>query len=123
MKAIQSELKIASGEIIVVKYPFVRHIYSPPHPDDLDEMCWRPGVRLENVGPESCESVADGEGQQVFTVVSIHKPGKYPTRVFYTRKWIDPDGKTFGKGSLKMISANAFLRRISGYWNEYKVKP
>jgi hypothetical protein len=114
--------KIAAGEVIAIKYPFVRDKFVSMDPDEPDKPCWKPGVRFENVGPEDTEAFADGLGQQVFTIVSIHKPGKFPTRVFYTRKWIDPDGKMFGKGTLKMLSVAPFVRRISGYWHEYTVE-
>jgi hypothetical protein len=112
---------IAAGDVIKIKYPFVRDKFVSMNLDEPDTPCWRPGVRFEDSGPDDTEAIADGLGQQVFTVVSIHKPGKFPTRVFYTRNWIDPDGKQFGKGTLKMLSVNPFMRRISGYWHEYKL--
>jgi hypothetical protein len=31
-----------------------------------------------------------------FTVQGVFKPGRYPTRVFFTRAFTDPDGKTLG---------------------------
>ena len=94
-------------------------------------MSWRPGVRFETV--EVCnrygepdynsETVADGVGSQTLTVVSIHKPGRFPTRVFYTRTWTDPKGKTFGKTKLRFITAGAFKTLLRGYRHEFILSP
>lgn len=82
---------------------------------------WRPGTRGEAVYPDDCEEVADGEGEMILTVIDVFKPGKYPERVFYTRKWKDPDGKIFGKNLLKITVVSAFKRRISGYFYDYRL--
>jgi hypothetical protein len=50
-------------------------------------------------------------GRQILTVVDIYKPGRFPTRVFYTMKWVTPDGK----GGLKMTTVDAFRRRALGF--------
>ncbi|MGI9485439.1 MAG: hypothetical protein ACR2RF_06065 [Geminicoccaceae bacterium] len=74
---------------------------------------WRPGVRWEPVGPEDSDAFADGIGRQIVTVVSVHKPGRYPTRVFYTRKWKSPSGKVFGNPRLMVTTV--FAKLIRGY--------
>ena len=48
-------------------------------------------------------------------MVSTHKPGAFPTRVFYTRKWIDPQGKTFGKDALRVTTLGYFRTLTKGY--------
>lgn len=91
-------------------YPFKREDF---HGFDADgpftSPTWNPGWRYELVGHygDSCP-VWDGEGVQMRHVVSIHKPGRYPTRVFYTRQFRSPDGWLFGKTSLRMTTLAAF---------------
>lgn len=110
----------------VVSYPFVRDTYNALDPDTFISVptpTWKPGVRHEYTSHEGdSEAFADGVGQQVIRVVSIHKPGKYPERVFFVRQWIDPDGRTFGKPKLRVKIRSAFRRLIAGYGYEYQVK-
>jgi hypothetical protein len=117
-----------AGEVFRVKYPFVRF--------DFDELAgdleggvvtvksWKPGVEFVPVGyyGEDSEGVCDGEGEMVLTVVDVHKPGRFPSRVFFTRSWVDPDGKAFGKGGLHIMTAQAFKRRVAGYMHEYRLR-
>lgn len=108
--------EILPGAEIEVGHPFVRDKFDGYHVGIDGEIdCWKPGHRNENVYPDDCIAVYDGMGTQILTVVSLHKPGKYPTRVFYTRKWRDPDGATFGKGALRMTTLPAFRKIIAGY--------
>ena len=108
--------EILPGAEIEVGHPFVRDKFDPHHGDGDGEIdCWKPGHRNELVYPDDSIAVYDGMGTQILTVVSLHKPGKYPTRVFYTRKWRDPDGTMFGKGALRMTTLPAFRRVIAGY--------
>lgn len=84
---------------------------------------WRPGVRYVNEAPcgESA-AYADGVGWMIIKVVSVHKPGKYPERVFYTRTWIDPAGLVFGKKKLRVTTTQAFRAMAKGYRYEYEVE-
>ncbi len=77
-----------------------------PHPT------WVPGFRFEQCGQygEDTEEVWDGEGVQLRTVISLHKPAHYPERVFYVRQWRDPSGKVFGKANLRVEVAGVFRR-------------
>lgn len=79
------------------------------------EDTWVPGTRREMADMERVDLTADGLGTMTLTVVSVHKPGKYPTRVFYTRRFTDPDGKTFGKGRLRITTKSAFNQLARGY--------
>ena len=107
---------VIPGAEIEVGHPFVRDKYTKHDEEGGYEVdCWKPGTRGESVYPDDCIAVYDGMGSQILTVVSLHKPGKYPTRVFYTRKWRDPDGGIFGKGSLRMTTLPAFRKIIAGY--------
>lgn len=117
------ELKI--GAQIEISHPFVRGEFEK-HVDDGEGgwssvmlPTWIPGIRHEWVGPEDTQAVADAIGAQVLTIVSIHKPGRFPARVFYTRLWINPEGREFGKGKLYIKTMQAFRCLIGGYRHEY----
>ncbi len=110
--------RIKEGAVISVAHPFVRDIVDICDEDGFHKQkTWVPGVRHESCGQygEDLEAVADGMGSQTLTIVSIHKPGKFPTRVFYTRLWRDPNGREFGKGKLHIKTAQAFGWIIRGY--------
>lgn len=81
---------------------------------------WRPGVRWVQVYDDS-EAEAEGIGAMLLTVIDVHKPGRFPARVFFTRQWRDPDGKVFGKGGLRITTVPAFLRRTKGYMHEFEL--
>ncbi|KCZ47751.1 hypothetical protein [Hyphomonas sp. CY54-11-8] len=100
-----------------VAWPFLKVDNSEDRNEwDLHDLgAWKPGFENEYADPygESSYPVCDGMGQMLLTVVSLHKPGpKYPTRVFYTRKWIDPDGKVFGASKLRTSVAWAFRNKL-----------
>jgi hypothetical protein len=110
------------SESIKVIYPFVREAYQAFGPNGYEDLeTWRPGVRFEHVGSEDLGSVADGVGHVVYTEISRHKPGKYPTRVFFTRSWIDPDGNAFGNSCLRIVTLQKFNRLIAGYRYRYGI--
>ena len=104
------------GTQFKVRYPFVLTTGN-----ECDEEgphyfpSWKPGVERQAVYPDSDEAVFHGEGFMVLTVVDTFKPGKYPTRVFYTRSWIDPQGHTFGKTKLRMTTVGHFKTLVNGY--------
>lgn len=106
-----------AGDVVENPYPFVRATYFEMNEDGgCEQPTWRPGCEYEQVGPEGeVDAVADGLGKQILTVVDVHKPGKYPTRIFYTCKWVNPDGRAFGKGALKITTVEAFSRRACGF--------
>lgn len=107
-----------AGQEFRVVYPFIRDTYTEFDEDGGTERpTWRPGCRYETCGyhGDESEAVADGDGTQVLTVIDVHKPGKYPTRVFYTVVWVDPDGRQFGKGRLHIATVEKFRRRARGF--------
>lgn len=109
----------------VEPYPFVRETYKVYDEDgSRDESSWRPGVEMVPSPPygEDGYAVADGKGAMVLTEVSRHKPGKYPERVFYTREFVDPDGYTFGKGTLRVCSAGKFTRLAARYAYPFQMR-
>jgi len=105
-----------------VEYPFYLGIH---HDYDInigptENETWVPGCRSQDVYPDDSEFVADGVGSMILTVVSTHKPSKYPERVFYTRKWISPDGDEFGSSKLHIITMQTFKRRAARYYHDYR---
>ncbi|MES2950309.1 MAG: hypothetical protein V4858_17335 [Pseudomonadota bacterium] len=124
------ESVINSGDVFRVKYPFVRVTVEVPDSDPEGQgfatiQSWRPGVEFVPCGPcgDDSEAQCNAEGEMVLTVVDVHKPGKFPARVFFTRQWVDPNGKAFGKGKLHIMTAQAFKRRARGYMHEYEITP
>lgn len=113
----------ARCETHTAEYPFVRSVYDVFDADGSHDVpCWAPGVRHVWCGPEDTEAVADGIGFVTYTVVSEHRPGPgWPTRVFYTRQWIDPSGKRFGKNKLHIATKQKFRRLCRGYSHEYRI--
>ena len=111
-----------AGEVFRVGYPFVRDtFYTYDEEGGYESPTWRPGVRYEPDGPESVAVVADGEGEMRLTVVDTFKPGRYPTRVFVTRRFVRPDGAEFGKGKLHIWTVEKFRRLSRGYSQPYEL--
>lgn len=121
------------GKVFEVRpFPFLRHKASVINEDgEWDEVdCWKPGAEFVSVPrysgfgeyTEDTECHAHGEGALWLHVVSVHKPGRYPTRVFYRREWVDPDGKVFGRPGLKVCVLSQFRRLATGYAHEYIVR-
>jgi hypothetical protein len=117
----QPKTPISEGAVLVVPYPFVREAASVPALEGppVDIMSWRPGTDYRYCAPDDTEAVAHAMGAQLLTVVSIFKPGRYPTRVFYTRRWRDPNGKEFGKAALRIKTLDAFKRIAAGYLHDF----
>lgn len=109
------------GDEFRVPYPFVKEKIGQFAGAPLLES-WRPGVRFEMIGPEDEGAFADDEGKMILVIVDIHKPGHYPERVFFTRKWEDPNRKQFGKNNLRIITTSAFRKMLNGYRYEYEVE-
>lgn len=122
--------EVVAGMVFRAPYPFIREMISSQDEDGYSErLSWRPGIRQEYVGsysPESepdTEAQAEGTGEILLTIVSIHKPGRFPTRVFYTRKWKDPDGREWGKGACRCATSEKFMRLARGYRFPFVIKP
>ena len=116
-------MNVAVGQTITVKFPFyveqiVKHEISG---ESYPEEAWVPGCKDEFVYPDDSELVANGVGEMILDVVDIHKPGTYPERVFYTRRWVDPDGNEFSSGRLQITTIPTFKKRAAGYYYPYRV--
>ena len=104
------------------RYPFVRDAYAAFDGEGTVEIAsWKPGTRGESRGPEDAEMVADALGAIILTVVGVYKPGKFPTRVFFTRRWRDPDGREFGRNSCRVTTVSNFYALASGYRHYYEM--
>ena len=121
--------ELETGGMLSVAYPFVRDTYKSYEFDgdgfsEVEASTWRPGIRYEHQGPHPYSSpvcVADAVGRMEITIISTHKPGRFPARVFYTRQWVDPDGKRFGKTKLMMMTQSAFNSLLHGYRWPYEL--
>lgn len=109
-------------------YPFVRTQWEAPPEDPCEEggapnmqETWRPGVEHDNIDQYSTMTFADGMGEVVFTVIGVFKPGSFPTRVFFVRQWIDPEGKRFGSGKLRVTTQQHFRQLIKGYRHDFEM--
>lgn len=110
-------------------YPFVRTKWEAPPEDPYEEggapnmqESWRPGVEHENISQyEDAYTFAEGVGEVIYTVIGVFKPGSYPTRVFFVRQWIDPEGKRFGSTKLRITTQQNFRTLIKGYRHEYEL--
>ena len=111
------------GDVFSVRYPFVREDFEHWDADGpTTTKTWRPGVSMEAVDCYETNVWADSEGYMVLTVIDTFKPGRFPSRVFYTRHFIDPDGTTFGKGGLKICTTEKFGRISQRYQYAYDVE-
>lgn len=119
----------AVGEVFEVRYPFVRSTFRDIDASDetgLNEIqrpTWKPGTEYRGTDGENVYTQADAEGSMVLTVISTHRPPGFPTRVFFTRRFVNPDGKEFGKRKLHIVTAEKFRRLASGYQHEYDLVP
>lgn len=107
-----------AGQTFEVACPFVREAYTGWDEEGSHTvLSWKPGVEWEVIGPEGEAGMrAHGLGKVRYTVISVHKlPYPYPARVFFTRKWVSPDGREFGKRRLHVLTLEAFRRRTMGY--------
>ena len=106
-----------------VKFPFIQDEYSGLMDGEFVEAVkiWRPGTRCEHGDYKYSDEqwVADGEGYMVLEVLGTFKPGRFPERTFYLRRFIDPAGRQFGKEKVRVIASTAFKRMLKGYRYPY----
>lgn len=110
---------------IEVDYPFVRDTFYNVDVDGqgFSDESWRPGTKhvIEYPDGESTP-VAHGLGKMLLTVVKrVEMPRRLAERVFYQRRWRDPDGREFGKRTIRVTTAAGFTRLLSGYRYRYKL--
>lgn len=104
-------------------YPFVRAKYEGCDADGYFESeTWKPGTEFRATDDGDTDCIANGTGEIILTVISVHKPGRYPTRVFFTRRWRDPGGREFGKSKCLCATLEKFRRLARGYQFEFVVE-
>ena len=122
-------VEIAPGAVFAVRYPFLRDNFTKTDWDgdgvsEITLRTWKPGCGYRPHAPDDVEPFCHAEGQMELTVIDVHKPGKYPARVFFTRQWVGPDGKRFGKTALRIMTMPAFKRRAAGWFADpYQIDP
>ena len=115
-------MELHIGQIIKVEFPFyvgkhVKHDFDGIYEDEV----WIPGCKDSLLPPDDFELIAEGMGKMILEIVDIHKPGKYPERVFYTRRWVDPEGNEFGARKLHITTTPTFKRRAASYYHPYRI--
>ena len=109
-------------EMFGADYPFVREVVGLWDGEGYSRtVSWKPGVRWVQTSIDDSDAVADGIGKIILIVVSVHKPGRFPARIFFERQWINPDGKPFGKGGCRVTTVAAFKRLTRGYRHPYRL--
>lgn len=115
--------EFAAGEVFERDHPFT---WVVEHRGDLDRENerWRPGAwETKYIYPDSAVAIANGVGRVKFTVVSSHRPPGYPTRVFFTRQFFQPDGEAYASSKLRNCIASKFAKDIEKFPFEYEVEP
>ena len=107
----------------LIPYPFTRVKYTA-HQDDGEggytaetKDGWRPGCYSQYSHDEAEHRVADGWGHLMLIHCGSFQPigRNLRERTFYQRRWIDPDGKVFGKTTLRVTTTTNFLHMAAGY--------
>ncbi|PCI04587.1 MAG: hypothetical protein COB78_09855 [Hyphomicrobiales bacterium] len=105
-----------------VKYPFALDKY-PSYSDTPAQEVWIPGFKVSEDETENGNILyAHDHGKAIYTVVSIHRPGKYPIRVLYTRHWVDPTGTAIKGKGLRCLSIAKFKRDSTKYAYDDRVE-
>ena len=96
-----------------MKFPFSKH-------EGLrDDWFWYPGCILHEEVDEYYTSrtfTADAEGEVIYKILSLAEmPDKYKDRVIFKRWLVDPDGKKYNNGEVRMLTKDLFIRDINSY--------
>lgn len=109
-------------QIEVPNYPFVRTVFNGfDEHGEYQEEGWRPGCDKDLCDDGfSWDHSADALGAMLIEIVEVVKlPGGFAPRVFYVRRWRDPDGKEFGKKRCRVTTTAALSKLIKGYRHEF----
>jgi hypothetical protein len=117
-------IEFHAGQEIITEYPFVKeeiqgHLINV-NTDFVS--VWIPSVKYEIISEFEEGFFCDGLGKRIITVHAVFKPGKFRTRVFYTQKWQDPEGKIFGSNKLRIMAVQFFRDRSGPFKFPYEVK-
>jgi hypothetical protein len=112
------------GSTFEIAYPFVQETVwlSDDEGPSVPVLSWRPGTLRRGVSHADEWHQAEGMGTQLLTVISTHRPGgRYQERVFYTQQWRSPDGKVFGKRTLRVCGVRKFRGLLHGFRFPYSL--
>ncbi len=70
---------------------------------------------------------ANAEGKVIYKILSCAEmPGRFQNRVIFKRWLIDPDGKKYNNGEVRMLTTMSFLRDVESrtpFKADYEVDP
>lgn len=85
---------------------------------------WRPGAWAQKAdGPDSAVAAAHAMGTCRFDVLGEYKPGRFPTRVFFTQTYIAPDGTELRGRGLRIKVKHHFVRQTQHIGFEFEIDP
>ena len=106
-------------QIVVEMYPFSRVTFIGCDLDgqQFSDEGWRPGCdRDRSLADGIDDHAADGLGAMLIQIIDVvNLPGGFSPRVFYVRKWRDPDGKEFGRKKCRVTTVGALAKTVKGY--------
>jgi hypothetical protein len=119
---LQFKRPIEIGDKFAVLYPFLRCKFTNYMDEDQAELdSWKPGIEMVGIYPDDSAAACDDHGWLLSEIIGIYKPGRFPRRVFWQRKWQDPDGRVFG-GKLQITTEEKFRRLNTRYQHDYELK-
>lgn len=116
-------MKITIGNEYKMIFPFYKTIINGLAGNGLfsatvDCSFWNPGCEMneeDDGGPTPCRFFnAHDEGLVIYKVLSVAEmPGKYQDRIIFKRWLIDPDGKKYNNGEVRMLTTKSFIKDVS----------
>lgn len=112
---------VDAGMVFEREHPFTLCVENRGDPEFESER-WRPGAwETKMIAPDDAVALAHAIGRARFTVVSVHTPPGYPTRVFYKRQFFMPDGSAYRPGNLRNSILSKFRRDVAKFPFAYEV--
>ena len=110
-------------------FPFTKHTFGLG--PSFKESLWYAGcdVHFEQYDESRGERFfsANAEGKVIYKILSIAEmPGRFKDRVIFKRWLIDPDGKRYSNGEVRMLTTMSFLRDVESrtpFKADYEVDP
>lgn len=104
-----------AGEVFERVHPFTWVTERRGATEDVVER-WRPGAwDTKPIAPDDAIAACNGLGTVKFSVVSVHTPPGYPTRVFFKREFTQPDGEKYAASKLINCIARKFAKDITTF--------
>jgi len=107
------------GAYYEIGYPFIRDATNAG-----GFAKWKPGCRWDrSVARYDRVGKCDAMGTMLVSVKGVYTPPSYPTRVFFTKRWIDPSGSEFGRNTLRCYALGAFTYLVKGFKHPFEIAP